>query len=105
MGGRGRCVARRGGGVEGGGRPPRHNISLELREGRIARIFPSAQLTASPDAPVIDLVGCFLLPGLTDAHVHFALTEPNGAPTQPWADWAPRVSAFIGQTLDHVFTT
>ena len=75
-------------------------MSLELREGRIARIFPAAQLPASPHAPVIDLDGCFLLPGLTDAHVHFALTEPNGAPTQPWAEWAARVSAFIGQTLD-----
>src|SRR5438445_12608028 len=55
--------------------------------------------------PSIDLAGCFLLPGLTDAHVHFALTEPNGAPTQPWAEWAARVSAFIAQTLDQGFTT
>ena len=91
--------------IDATGADPRPNISLELREGRIARIFPAAQLPASPDAPVIDLAGCFLLPGLTDAHVHFALTEPNGAPTQPWAEWAARVSAFIGQTLDQGFTT
>jgi Imidazolonepropionase and related amidohydrolases len=91
--------------IDATGADPRHNISLELRDGRIARIFPASQLSASPDAPVIDLAGHFLLPGLTDAHVHFALTEPNGAPTQPWAEWAARVSAFIGQTLDQGFTT
>ena len=91
--------------IDATGADPRHNISLELREGRIARIFPAAQLPASPDATVVDLAGHFLLPGLTDAHVHFALTEPNGAPTQPWAEWAARVSAFIGQTLDQGFTT
>jgi imidazolonepropionase-like amidohydrolase len=91
--------------IDATGSAPRPNISLELRDGRIARIFPASRLSASPDAPVIDLAGHFLLPGLTDAHVHFALTEPNGAPTQPWAEWAARVSAFIGQTLDQGFTT
>jgi imidazolonepropionase-like amidohydrolase len=91
--------------IDATGSDPRPNISLELRDGRIARIFPASRLSASPDAPVIDLAGHFLLPGLTDAHVHFALTEPNGAPTQPWAEWAARVSAFIGETLDQGFTT
>jgi imidazolonepropionase-like amidohydrolase len=46
-----------------------------------------------------------LLPGLTDAHVHFALTEPNGALTQPWAEWFARVSSFMIDTLDQGFTT
>jgi imidazolonepropionase-like amidohydrolase len=91
--------------IDATGSDPRPSISLELRDGRIARMFPASQLSASPDAPVIDLAGCFVLPGLTDAHVHFALTEPNGAPTQPWAEWAARVSAFIGQTLDQEFTS
>ena len=80
--------------IDGTGAETRQNMSLELREGRIARIFPAGGLPASPGAPVIDLAGCTLLPGLTDAHVHFALTEPNGAPTQPWAEWAARVTAF-----------
>ncbi|MEO8457405.1 MAG: amidohydrolase family protein [Chloroflexota bacterium] len=91
--------------IDGTGADPRHNVSLELREGRIQRIFSATDLPASPGAPVIDLAGCTLLPGLTDAHVHFALTEPNGAPTQPWAEWAARVSAFISQSLDEGFTT
>jgi imidazolonepropionase-like amidohydrolase len=91
--------------IDGTGAEPRHNVSLELRDGRIARIFPSSGLPASPGAPVIELAGCTLLPGLTDAHVHFALTEPTGAPTQPWAEWAARVTAFIGETLDQGFTT
>jgi len=91
--------------IDGTGAEARHNVSIELRDGRIARIFPASGLPASPGAPVIELAGCTLLPGLTDAHVHFALTEPNGAPTQPWAEWAARVTAFISDTLDQGFTT
>jgi imidazolonepropionase-like amidohydrolase len=91
--------------IDGTGADPRAGVSLELREGRIARIFDASKLPSRPDAPVIDVEGCTLLPGLTDAHVHFALTEPNGVPTQPWAEWAARVSAFISDTLDQGFTT
>jgi imidazolonepropionase-like amidohydrolase len=91
--------------IDGNGGDPRPATSIELRDGWIARVFPAGDLAASPGAPVIDLAGCYLLPGLTDAHVHLALTEPNGAPTQPWAEWAARVTHFIGQTLDQGFTT
>jgi imidazolonepropionase-like amidohydrolase len=76
--------------------------SIEIDEGRITRVG-SAQ--SGGDGASIDLGGCYLLPGLTDAHVHFALTEPNGAPTQPWAEWFARVAGFMGDTLDQGFTT
>jgi imidazolonepropionase-like amidohydrolase len=91
--------------IDGTGAEPQREISLELRDGRVARIFPARDLSSHPDAPVVDLAGTFILPGLTDAHVHFALTEPNGALSQPWAEWAARVASFISQTLDQGFTT
>jgi len=37
--------------------------------------------------------------------VHFALTEADGNPTRPWAEWSLAVAAFIEATLDQGFTT
>lgn len=91
--------------IDGTGADPRPATSVEVREGKIARIVPAAKIGSNEEARVVDLAGCFLLPGLTDAHVHLGLTEPNGAPTQPWAEWAARVSGFLGQCLDQGFTT
>ena len=91
--------------IDGTGAEPRGWASVEVTEGRITRVGPAADTPANSDAKVIDLNGCFLLPGLTDAHVHFALTEANGAPTQPWVDWAARVMSFMSDTLDQGFTT
>jgi imidazolonepropionase-like amidohydrolase len=91
--------------IDGTGADPRPRTSVEVQDGRITRIVESAKIAASNEAQVIDLEGCFLLPGLTDAHVHLGLTEPNGAPTQPWAEWAARVTGFLEQALDQGFTT
>jgi len=91
--------------IDGNGGDPQPGTSVEISGAKINRIFPAADLPSRADAAVIDLAGCHLLPGLTDAHVHFALTEPNGAPTQPWAAWAAKVTAFIAESLDQGFTT
>ena len=91
--------------IDGTGSDPRPRVSVEVHDGRIARVVAASKTGATKDAQVMDLDGCFLLPGLTDAHVHLGLTEPNGAPTQPWAEWAARVSGFMGQALDQGFTT
>ena len=88
--------------IDGTGGEPRSGTSVEVIEGRITR---TGNVPSANEAVNIDLSGCFLLPGLTDAHVHFALTEPNGAPTQPWVDWTARVMGFMSDTLDQGFTT
>jgi imidazolonepropionase-like amidohydrolase len=62
-------------------------------------------MNAEDGARVIDCSGRFLLPGLTDAHVHFAATEPDGRVTRPLAAYALKVAAFIEETLDQGFTT
>lgn len=91
--------------IDGTGADPRAGVSVEVADGRITRVFAAKDVPANADARVIDLAGCFLLPGLTDAHVHFALTEPNGAPAQPWAEWAAKVMRHLSTALDQGFTT
>lgn len=91
--------------IDGTGADPRPGKSVEVKEGRIARVLDAGKVRGQEEARVIDLAGAFLLPGLTDAHVHLGLTEANGAPTQPWAEWAARVTGFLGQALDQGFTT
>jgi len=91
--------------IDGTGADPRPGVSVEVVDGRIARVLTASDLASRPDATGVDLAGCFLLPGLTDAHVHFALTEANGAPTQPWAEWAAKGARFMSNALDQGFTT
>jgi imidazolonepropionase-like amidohydrolase len=50
---------------------------VEIRDGRIAAVGPSAEVTQRPDYHpdrVVDYGGCTLLPGLVDAHCHLTLT-------------------------------
>jgi imidazolonepropionase-like amidohydrolase len=91
--------------IDGNGGEPKPGTSVEVRDGRIVGVHAAGKTAANGGAQVIDLAGCFLLPGLTDAHVHLGLTEANGAPSQPWAEWAARVTGFLGQALDQGFTT
>jgi len=91
--------------VDGTGADPRAGVSVLVEDGRIARIAPASALKADGDATVIDCSGRFLLPGLTDAHVHFGATEPDGRATLPLAAFALKVAAFIEETLDQGFTT
>ena len=91
--------------LDGTGAEPRPGVSVLVEDGRIARIGAASGFPREAEARVIDAQGRFLLPGLTDAHVHFGLTENNGTPTRPWAAYAVKVAAFIGETLDQGFTT
>ena len=91
--------------IDGTGADPRPGVSVLVEDGRIARIAPASALKADGDATVIDCSGRFLLPGLTDAHVHLGATEPDGRATRPLAVYALKVAAFIEETLDQGFTT
>jgi len=91
--------------IDGTGADPRAGVSVAVADGRITRIAPASSLKAKRDAAVIDCTGRFLLPGLTDAHVHFAATEPDGRVTRPLAAYSLKVAAFIEETLDQGFTT
>ncbi len=91
--------------IDGTGADPRAAVSVAVEDGRISRIAPSGSLKPEREATVIDCTGRFLLPGLTDAHVHFAATESDGRMTRPLAAFALRVAGFIEEALDQGFTT
>jgi imidazolonepropionase-like amidohydrolase len=91
--------------IDGTGAEPRPAMSVAARDGRIERVGPAPSVKTEDGARVIDCSGRFLLPGLTDAHVHFAATEPDGRVTRPLAAFALKCAAFIEAALDEGFTT
>ena len=91
--------------IDSTGADPRSGVSVLVEDGQIARVGPAGALTKPADADVVECFGRFLLPGLTDAHVHFSATEPDGRATMPLAAFALRVAALIEETLDQGFTT
>jgi imidazolonepropionase-like amidohydrolase len=89
--------------IDGTGADPRPGVSVRVEDGRITRIAPNDAFEGS-DETVIDASGRYLLPGLTDAHVHLGLTENVGL-TRPLSAYAVKVVRFIEETLDQGFTT
>jgi imidazolonepropionase-like amidohydrolase len=87
------------------GREPGGRHDVEIEAGRIAAIRPAGERAAA-DATEIDGAGCTLMPGLTDAHVHFALIGPRGDHgDDPLLEHVLRVAEYIDGALDEGFTT
>ena len=63
--------------IDGTGADPRPNTSVVAEDGVITAVGPTDCLTIPCDADVVELDGMTLLPGLTDAHVHFGLLGLN----------------------------
>jgi imidazolonepropionase-like amidohydrolase len=63
--------------VDGTGKRPRENLTVMVRDGRIASV---GNPVIPADAEVIDLAGQTILPGLIDAHTHLSSLE--GIPDQ-----------------------
>src|SRR5205823_4730504 len=59
--------------LDGSGRDPIEHQSVLLETGRIARIAPAGSITPPDGTRAIDCRAMTLMPGLTDAHVHFGL--------------------------------
>src|SRR5262245_3153705 len=53
----------------------KENQTVIIRDGKIIRIAPTAELTLASSNNIIDGTGKFLMPGLWDSHVHFAYME------------------------------
>ena len=89
------------------GREPSGRHDVEVRDGRIAAIRSSGEgAPARGDARVIDGAGTTLMPGLTDAHVHFALIGTKGDHgDEPLIDHVLKVAAYVEGALDEGFTT
>jgi imidazolonepropionase-like amidohydrolase len=91
--------------IDGNGGEPRANTSVLTEDGRITRIGPHDVFETNVDTSVIDASGRYLLPGLTDAHVHLGLTENNGQITQPLSAYSVKLIGFIEAALYEGFTT
>ena len=62
--------------IDGTGAPARSDMSVEVRDGRITRVAPTAELGDVPGAEVVDGVGQTLMPGLVMLHEH--MFYPSG---------------------------
>jgi imidazolonepropionase-like amidohydrolase len=88
------------------GREPDGRHDVTIRDGRIARIEASGTAAAGTGTPSIDGQGTTLMPGLTDAHVHFALLGDHGDHgNEPWISHVLRVARYVEGALDEGFTT
>ena len=90
--------------IDATGREPEGRVDVLVEDGRIARIGAVGELAA--DVTTIDGGGASLLPGLTDAHVHFALIgpkEPYGSDT--WITHVLTVAGYVEGALQEGFTT
>lgn len=63
--------------IDGASATSRSNMSLVIREGRIADMYVTGSRPAPAGAAVENLDGRWVIPGLIDAHVHLA-TDPSG---------------------------
>jgi imidazolonepropionase-like amidohydrolase len=88
--------------LDGTGRQPAGRSSVIVRDGRIESIG----VARARGLATIDGSGCTLMPGLTDAHVHFALIGRGGRHgDMPWIEHVLAVTAMIEAALDAGFTT
>ena len=60
--------------IDGTGHPPLPNAAMILDNGRIAWVGPAAELKPPPSAPVTDLQGKYIMPGIINLHVHLGAT-------------------------------
>jgi imidazolonepropionase-like amidohydrolase len=90
--------------IDATGRDPEGRVDVLVEDGRIARIGEVGDLAAA--VPAIDGAGTTLLPGLTDAHVHFALVGRKGDHgSETWITHVLTVAGFIEGALQEGFTT
>jgi imidazolonepropionase-like amidohydrolase len=61
--------------IDGTGAPPREDVEILIRNGQIDQI--STHLSVG-GIPTLDVAGATVLPGLIDAHVHFAAAPGGG---------------------------
>ncbi|MEX0750500.1 MAG: amidohydrolase family protein [Dehalococcoidia bacterium] len=91
--------------LDGTGAEPRGRDVPRVEDGRIARIDASGAIDAPVGARVIDCGGRTLMPGLTDAHVHFGLTDDGTRTPESHVSYVLKVVENIRIALDEGFTT
>src|SRR5690606_32847905 len=59
--------------IDGTDRPPRADVTVVTRGGRIEAVGPSSEVRIPAGARVIDVSGRHIVPGFVDMHGHVAL--------------------------------
>lgn len=87
---------------------PRQHISVLIEDGRISRIEDAGSIAAAADLRTVDCAGRTLMPGLTDAHVHFGAVDTGAAEPveqQSHVSYVLKIAENIRIALDEGFTT
>jgi imidazolonepropionase-like amidohydrolase len=88
------------------GAEPSGRHDVVVRDGKIDSIHRTGEGATVRGAGEVDGAGTTLMPGLTDAHVHFALIGNKGDHgDEPLINHVLRVAAYIDGALDEGFTT
>src|SRR5690348_13767760 len=76
--------------IDGTGAQPVENVTILVRDGRIASVLEGPLQNVEPDTQFMDLRGRTVLPGLINAHIHIMMdsgpdptkgvSQPNGMP-------------------------
>jgi imidazolonepropionase-like amidohydrolase len=74
-------------------------LDVHVESGRVAAVGGNLRV---PDAPSIDLSGCWLLPGVFDCHDHVSYSSLNAAEclSTPVTQWALEAAANAQRTLE-----
>jgi len=79
--------------------------SVLVEQGKIARIAAPAAIAPPDEARIVDCGGRALMPGLTDAHVHFGLTDDGASTPESHVSYVLKVVENIRLALAEGFTT
>lgn len=88
------------------GADPRPNTAVLVEDGAVSRIGASGSIAAPDGALIVDCARRTLMPGLTDAHVHFGLTAAGQFdPPESHVSYVMKVAENIRMALEEGFTT
>lgn len=93
--------------IDGNGGDPIADAAVRIEDGIIADVGKTSDVDIPDGAKVHELDGRTIMPGLMDAHVHFALIDLSiSAPErESLAVWTMKVRQVIEDTVDMGFTT
>ena len=63
--------------IGGTGSPVQRDMTIVVKDKRIAAVYPGGSQPAPENADIRDLSGKYVIPGLIDAHVHITGAEPD----------------------------